>query len=443
MSGFVHGLSSGPATAAQLGELGAGLVGLQRLELPVPRGFVISTQAHRAAIRAGGQMPADVREEIVVALLDLRARGGDLAGRTADAAVPPVVVRPSPPARLRHVLPSLTEPDSREGGAVDRVVQAIAAIWHAWESPPVVARRELLDLPADACTAIVVQALVGNAPGPGRGTVFTRDPETGSPEPLGSFVAAGRERRWHERRTRLSALRQQLSRDLYRQLVGAIPLLEASWREVCEIDFVVDGDALWFVGIRQAGRSSAAAVRIAVDMAHEGMITREEALVRVPLSALLELQAPIAPRGRRHARPGELRLVPAQPDIRTVRLLDWCDERRWLRVAHAAPTGWTRVSSARQLASARGDRLLLDLGPLLAEATPLREALAGAASTDARELGVQLADVPHGGDVMLPPGPWTLVVGDPSRSWAARLLAARPTRPASLRETALSVLDQS
>jgi phosphoenolpyruvate synthase/pyruvate phosphate dikinase len=443
MSRFVHRLHAGAATVAQLGELGAGLVGLQRLELPVPRGFVITTEAHREAIRARGQMPAEVWEEIAMALLDLREGDPGATRRDGEGALPAVVVRPSPPARLRHVLPSVTEPKLEEAGEVDRIRQAITAIWQAWESPRAVARRELLDLPADACTGVVVQVLLGEASDCDRGTVFTRDPETGSPEPVGSLLARRRERRTRERRTRLSALRQQLSRELYRQLVGAIPLLEASRREVCEIDFVVHDDALWFVGIRQAERSSAAAVRVAVDMAHEGLITREEALARVPLSALLELQAPIAPREHaRQAQPGEVRLVPAQPDINTARLLDWCEERRWLQVAQASPPGWASVDSAQQIAGAHAERLLLDLGPLLAEATPLRESLASATRAEAHELGVQLADIPPGGDLTLPPGPWTLVVGDANRSWAARLLGARPTRPASLGETPLSVLEQ-
>jgi hypothetical protein len=478
MSRFVHDLRGGPASAAVLGELGAGLVGMQRLELPVPRGFVLSSQAHRAAIEAGGRMPAEVWEEVAMALLDLR--DGAAVTRAVDAreqdgghaqpatpqrgdgesgsGAPDVAVRPSPPPHMGDVLPSFGRaqaggpaPGQPAAGAhndVDRVRQAILSIWSAWESPQAAAQRDLRGISSQDGTAIVVLAEVGGQGELGRGTIFTRDPESGSPEPVGRLGSETPEQHADggvaELATvRLSALRQQLSRELYRQLAGAIPLLEADWRDLCEISFVVDADQLWFVGIRQAERSSRAAVRVAVDMANEGMIAREQALSRVPLSALLELQAPIAIQLRDSAASGEARLVPAQPDIHTTQLLDWCDERRWLQVAQSVPSGWTPIARAAEIASASASRLLLDIASLRAEFAPLRESLAAATRTQASELGVQLGDLPRGGDLTLPPGAWTLVVGDAARSWAARLLGARPTRPASSSGVPMQALDRS
>ena len=513
MSRFVHGLDSGPATVARLGELGSGLVDLQRYELAVPRGFVVSTQAHRLAATSGVQMPAEVWEDITVALMDLREPSSRASG-AADSVVSilPVAVRPSPPPRMRGVLPSfaglgLGEP-SQAGAAgsddedalwrsherllrqwarwvhlidvaaiyvaaaqgagpqeraraledllwttreavlppepIDQIRQAIAAIWRAWDAPEASRRRELTGISEDAGTGIVVQQLVGSHASSGRGRVFTREPTTGSPEPVASFLTGSHAHSGADKLARLSSLRPALPAELFRQLAVAIPLLEASWRDLCEISFVVESERLWFVGIRQAERSSAAAVRVAVDMAHEGLLAAEEALARVPLSALLQLQAPVIARRQPRQPPEEqLKLVPAQPDIHTAQLLDWCDERRRLTVAESPPSGWTRIGSAEEIATVHTSRMLLDMAGLQTDMRALRESLNAATHADVAELGLQLTDIPDGGDLTLPPGPWTLIVSGPTRSWAARLLGARPTLPASPSGSALSVLDQT
>jgi pyruvate, orthophosphate dikinase len=493
MSSVVQGLGEGPGSLAQLGELGAGLVDLMRLGLRVPDGFVVTAEAQREAA-AAGQMPAAVWEQVVEALLDLRERAGaergdgipalvvrpsappgmrgalpsfagiGISGETAagasrdDAAFGEVLwsARAALLRRWAYSVHGLAEGElpatgeqgpAAEAGAlesflaardaappeepIDQLKQAIATIWRAWDGGAVAARRrDLRGVPAAAGTAVVVQLFVLGRDAL-RGTVFTREPETGSPEPVGYLLDGPSDREGRKRRVRLSAMRRRLGRELYRELSTSIPLLEAGWRDLCEIDFVIDGGSLWFAGVRKARRSSGTAVRVAVDMAHEGLIGKDEALLRVPLSALLELQTPIAPRGNA-AEGDSSRLVPAQPDMHTSQLLDWCDERRWLRIAQSAPRGWTLVSSAAEISHARATRLLLDLDGLLQDEAPLGESLSAATSAGAEELGIQLADMPAGGDLTLPPGPWTLVVGSPARSWAARLLGARPTHAAAL-----------
>jgi pyruvate, orthophosphate dikinase len=513
MSQFVHGLDSSPATVARLGELGSGLIDLQRYDLAVPRGFVVTTQAHRVAATSAEEMPAEVWEDVAVALMDLREPSSRANGAAdTSVSIPAVAVRPSPPPHMRGVLPSfaglgLDEPlpadpagsddaDARwrsrerllrqwarwvhridvgaiddavaKGGGpqerasaledllwktceavlpvepVDQIRQAISAIWRAWDAPEASRRRELTGIPEDAGTGVVVQLLVGSQASSGRGRVFTREPTTGSPEPVASFLTGSYAHTGAEKQARLSSLRQALPAELFGQLAGAIPLLEAGWRDLCEISFVVESDRLWFVGIRQAERSSAAAVRVAVDMAHEGLIAAEEALARVPLSALLRLQAPVIARGQaKQPSEEQLKLVPAQPDIHTAQLLDWCDERRRLKVVQSPPSGWTTVSAAEEIASTRASQVLFDMDALQSDMRALREALRAATHADVVELGVQLADIPDGADLTLPAGPWTLIVGGPTRSWAARLLGARPTLPASPSGSALSLLDQT
>jgi pyruvate,orthophosphate dikinase len=493
VSRTVQTFDEGSGSPTQLGELGSGLVDLQRLELRVPAGFILTREAHRAAT-ADGQIPADIWEEVVEALLELRERSVPRGDGLDAGRLPPVVVRSSPPAGMQGVLPSFVgigisderlaeaetsdaelaatlwrtrttllcrwavtihgldeaelmlgpgDPDPvaqarllesalRERDAlppvepIDQLRQAITAIWRAWDAPAAQSQRDLRGISAPG-TAVVIQLFVGGHDS-SSGTVYTREPSTGSPEPVGSLRAGPAGGVAAERRVRLSSMRRRMSRELYRELSDAIPLLEAGWRDLCEIGFVLEAGQLWFVGIRKAMRASSAAVRVAVDLAHEGLISRDEALMRVPLSALLELQAPIAPRELSLQAPGgEVQLVPAQPDIHTAQLLDWCDERRWLTVGQSAPRGWTRLGTAQGIAEARVGRLLIDIDGLLGEGASLSASLTAATRTPASELGVHLADIPPGGDITLPPGPWTLVVHSPARSWAARLLGARPT----------------
>ncbi len=199
--------------------------------------------------------------------------------------------------------------------ARDQLDEAIEAVWRSWDNPPARRYRRYRAISEALGTAVTVQAMVfGNLDErSGTGVAFTRDPTTGRPGMYGDFlrkaqgediVAGGRipepiESAKHDIPGPLAELQE------------ALGVLETSYRDMCDVEFTVQSDRLWILQARVGERSAAAAVRIATDMVDEGLIDIETAIRRIPLSALEELQAPVA------AREGAVEIigrgVPASP----------------------------------------------------------------------------------------------------------------------------------
>jgi pyruvate,orthophosphate dikinase len=199
--------------------------------------------------------------------------------------------------------------------ARDQLDEAIEAVWRSWDSPPARRYRQYRDISEKLGTAVIVQAMVfGNLDArSGTGVAFTRDPTTGRPGMYGDFmhqaqgedIVAG---------IRTPGPIESAKHDIpgpLAELQEALGVLETAYRDMCEVEFTVESDRLWILQARVGERSGAAAVRIAIDMVDEGLIDVETAIKRIPLSALEELQAPVA------ARNGGIEIVargvPASP----------------------------------------------------------------------------------------------------------------------------------
>lgn len=181
---------------------------------------------------------------------------------------------------------------------------AAAAVFRSWMNPRAVAFRALHDVPEDLGTAVTVQAMVFGNRGPqsGTGVLFTRDPSTGAPGLCGEFLAdaqgedvvsgtcdpdplsADQSNPERSMECRLPAV--------YVELCALAERLERAFGDMQDIEFTVESGRLFILQSRSGKRSSEAAVRIAVDMAEEGLITREEAVRRVDPQALDELLRP-------------------------------------------------------------------------------------------------------------------------------------------------------
>ncbi|WP_244434200.1 pyruvate, phosphate dikinase [Azospirillum sp. B506] len=181
---------------------------------------------------------------------------------------------------------------------------AVAAVFRSWMNPRAVAFRALHDVPEDLGTAVTVQAMVFGNRGPdsGTGVLFTRDPSTGAPGLCGEFLADAQGEDVVSGTCDpdpLSADRTNPGRSMehrlpaaYAELCAVAGRLERAFGDMQDIEFTVDGGRLFILQSRSGKRSSEAAVRIAVDMAEEGLITREEAVRRVDPQALDELLRP-------------------------------------------------------------------------------------------------------------------------------------------------------
>ncbi|MCG5243954.1 pyruvate, phosphate dikinase [Azospirillum doebereinerae] len=227
----------------------------------------------------------------------------------------------------------------------EQLREAIGAVFRSWNNPRAVAYRALHGLPDQGGTAVTVQAMAfGNRDErSGSGVLFTRDPSTGEPGLCGEFLANAQgedvvsgvrdpdpltERQSAERGRAVGGLpsgsMERRMLDVFAALLSVAGRLERAFGDMQDIEFTVESGRLFILQTRAGKRSSAASVRIAVDLAEEGIITREEAVRRVDPRALDELLRPtLAPGAEAEALAIGL---PASPGAVTGRLAFTGDE---------------------------------------------------------------------------------------------------------------------
>jgi pyruvate,orthophosphate dikinase len=185
---------------------------------------------------------------------------------------------------------------------------AVGAVFGSWQSERAKVYRRLNDIPGDWGTAVNVQAMVFGNMGDtsATGVAFTRDPSTGERAYYGEFlinaqgedvVAGIRTPQYLTRAAREAAGAKPASMEeampeVYGELARVFDLLERHYRDMQDIEFTVEKAKLWMLQTRSGKRTAKAALKIAVDMANEGLIAEDEAVVRVDPSALDQLLHP-------------------------------------------------------------------------------------------------------------------------------------------------------
>ena len=174
---------------------------------------------------------------------------------------------------------------------------SIGAVFKSWMNERAIVYRKLNNIPAEWGTAVNVQAMVFGNRGEdcGTGVAFTRDPATGEKKFYGEYlinaqgedVVAG---------IRTPQKIEQLKKDMpdiYDQLVSIYQNLERHYRDMQDMEFTVQSKKLWMLQTRTGKRTGFAAFRIAVDLVEEGLISKEEALMRVEPEQLNQLLRPV------------------------------------------------------------------------------------------------------------------------------------------------------
>ncbi|UZK70897.1 pyruvate, phosphate dikinase [Sphingomonas sp. S1-29] len=190
----------------------------------------------------------------------------------------------------------------------DQLWGAVGAVFGSWQSERAKVYRRLNDIPGDWGTAVNVQAMVFGNMGEtsATGVAFTRDPSTGENGYYGEFlinaqgedvVAGIRTPQYLTKAAREAAGAKPASMEeampeVYGELARTFDLLERHYRDMQDIEFTVEEAKLWMLQTRSGKRTAKAALKIAVDMAEEGLITEEEAVLRVEPSALDQLLHP-------------------------------------------------------------------------------------------------------------------------------------------------------
>ncbi len=185
---------------------------------------------------------------------------------------------------------------------------AVGAVFGSWQAERAKVYRRLNDIPEDWGTGVTVQAMVFGNMGEtsATGVAFTRDPATGEHAYYGEYLinAQGEDvvagirtpqyltKAARERAGAKPASMEEAMPETFAELAGVFDILERHYRDMQDIEFTVERGKLWMLQTRSGKRTAKAALKIAVDMADEGLIGSDEAILRVDPAALDQLLHP-------------------------------------------------------------------------------------------------------------------------------------------------------
>ncbi len=183
------------------------------------------------------------------------------------------------------------------GDGREQLSRAVRAVFESWDTPRAQVYRGAHGIPDDLGTAVnVVQMVFGNrGDGSGTGVCFTRDPATGKPGLYGEFLAnaQGEDVVAGIRTPEPIAAMKKKMPEAFDELIETIRSLEEHYRDMQDIEFTVEEGTLYLLQTRSAKRTAAAALKAAVDMVEEGLISREEAVARIDPGQLDQLLHPM------------------------------------------------------------------------------------------------------------------------------------------------------
>jgi pyruvate,orthophosphate dikinase len=256
---------------AILGNKGANLVTMTKLGLPVPPGFVVSVQGYNEYKKSGRLS----EKEIAQALADIEKQVHAKLGKGLQLSV-----RSSAPVSMPGMMDTVLNING-----LSEMRAAIRRIFDSWDNIRAIEYRRLNHISSDSGTAAVVQAMVfGNKDSKsGTGVVFSRNPSTGAKGLFGEYINCAQGEAivsGTETPVPVSQL-ESIMPDIYKELEQKVSFLESHFRNMQDIEFTVEARKLYILQTRSGKRSGQAAVKIAVDMVHDGLITVEEAILRL------------------------------------------------------------------------------------------------------------------------------------------------------------------
>src|SRR5229473_5758724 len=380
---FGDGKAEGGAQMRDLlGGKGANLAEMASLGLPVPPGFTITTEVCTYFYQHDNRYPADLKQQVEAAL----GHVGKVAGKRFGDRADPLLVsvrsgaRATMPGMMDTVLnlglndetvDALAEKAADRRYAYDwakiaarykKGVQAelgrpfpqdpheqlwgaIGAVFGSWMNARAITYRRLHNLPESWGTAVNVQAMVFGNMGEtsATGVAFTRNPSTGDKRLYGEFlinaqgedVVAGirtpqeiTEAARAEARSDKPSMERALPQ-AFKELQRIYGVLERHYRDMQDLEFTVEQGKLWMLQTRSGKRTAKAALKIAVDLANEGLISRKEAVARIDASALDQLLHPtIDPNAERNIIATGL---PASPGAASGEIVFSADEAEALK----------------------------------------------------------------------------------------------------------------
>lgn len=341
MKKFVYSFNEGSKEMRSLlGNKGANLAEMMQIGLPVPFGFTVTTEAYRAYIENGYILTEELTDEISEKISELESVTGKTFGGTANPLFVSVRIgilsdtdfdsaADMPTAVMNVGLNAKTEQEAKE-----ELLHEIRAIFDAWNDLQSSESKKGKHTPtADGETiaegiAVSVQAMVFGDSGEdsATGIVSTRDCISGEKKLCGCFVVnAGKPLcDGHIPEARDIDEMAELFPKAYESLSKIADILEKHYKDAQNMEFTIEHNKLYMLQTQTAERTPAAALKMAVDMVSEELITKKTAILRLnveDMRKLLEVEKAELPSGE------SIRL---KEDFE--KLLEWADEVRELKI---------------------------------------------------------------------------------------------------------------
>ena len=177
-----------------------------------------------------------------------------------------------------------------------QLIEAVEAVFRSWDNPRAIYYRRMNDIPSDWGTAVNVQEMVYGNMGEdsGTGVAFTRNPSTGEKKLYGEFLmnAQGEDVVAGIRTPQTIDQLKDTNPTAYDQFVKIANTLETHYRDMQDMEFTIERGKLFMLQTRNGKRTAQAALKIAVDLVSEGMLTKEEAIMKVEPKQLDSLLHP-------------------------------------------------------------------------------------------------------------------------------------------------------
>ncbi len=178
----------------------------------------------------------------------------------------------------------------------EQLLEAVKAVFRSWNNERAVAYRKLNDIPSNWGTAVNVQEMVYGNRGEtsGTGVAFTRNPATGEAHLYGEYLmnAQGEDIVAGVHTPKSIDTLKEVMPDCYKEFVRICTFLEEHYKDMQDMEFTIEEGQLYMLQTRNGKRTGEAAIKIAVDMVKEGMITKQEAILKVEPKQLDQLLHP-------------------------------------------------------------------------------------------------------------------------------------------------------
>jgi pyruvate phosphate dikinase (EC 2.7.9.1) len=199
----------------------------------------------------------------------------------------------------------------------DQLIESITAVFRSWDNPRANVYRRLNDIPSNIGTAVNIQIMVFGNKGEtsGTGVAFSRDPATGEKKIYAEYLmnAQGEDVVAGIRTPEDIATLEQRNKAVYDEFMAIVDKLEKHYKDMQDMEFTIEEGTLYFLQTRNGKRTAQAALKIAVDLVEEGLLTKEEAVLKVDPRVLDTLLHPAFDDVALKAAPVIAKGLPASP----------------------------------------------------------------------------------------------------------------------------------